>query len=165
MSPLILMQLNRIPRRDSFELVSWLTGFWPALAAGCVLLIVGWLLLRWVSGMLSDNDSEVSDRQMWSAIDGLRAEGELTDAELRLIRGRLAARLGDAVTTGLRPGKSAETARLSGGVRRNELQGDLTGSAEICLESSAESIQSAQTSKPTKIRGSALNPDEVSEEP
>lgn len=121
--------------------------------------------MRWLSGMLEGDDSADSAREMWNAIEGMRDEGELTDAELKLIRGRLAAQLGDGSKGGLRSGKSAETARLGGSVRRNELQAEADESAEICLESNAESIQSAQPSKPTKIRGSDVNPGEVSEEP
>ena len=165
MSNLLLMQLNAIPRQTKFDPVSWLVGFWPALAAVGALLVVGWLLLRWLSGILGDSDSTDSDREMWNAMEGLKEDGELTEAEVRLIRGRLAARLGDAGIAGSRTGKSAETARFGSGIRRNELHATPSGSGENCLESQSESVQSAQTSKPTKIRGSALNPGEVSEEP
>ncbi|MEY2727868.1 MAG: hypothetical protein RLZZ458_3735, partial [Planctomycetota bacterium] len=66
MSNLLLMQLNAIPRQTKFDPVSWLVGFWPALAAVGALLVVGWLLLRWLSGILGDSDSTDSDREMWN---------------------------------------------------------------------------------------------------
>lgn len=151
MSSLVLMQLDVLSGRSrEFELVDWLSGFWPAAAAGAGLVVLGWLAVRWANGAIQQVDPGESDRQMLQALEEMKQGGDLSDGEFRLIKGRLANRLS---TLPVRPGNNGKTAGPAGSVRGLRR-----------MESEAESVQSAQPSKPTNIRGSDLNPGQVSEE-
>lgn|GEM_PF-4816886 len=151
MSSLVLMQLDVLSGRSrNFQLSDWLSGFWPAAAAGAGLVVLGWLAVRWANRAMQQVDPGESDRQMLQALEELKQGGKLSDGEFRLIKGRLANRLSNLP---LHPASTEKTAGPAGGVRGLRR-----------MESEAESVQSAQPSKPTNIRGSDLNPGQVSEE-
>jgi hypothetical protein len=93
-SSLVLMQLDVLSGRSrDFELFDWLSGFWPAAAAGTGLVVLGWLAVRWANLSIQQVDPGESDRQMLQALEEMKQGGELSDGEFRLIKGRLANRL------------------------------------------------------------------------
>ena len=163
-SPLLLLQQKTPPRLVEFDPLRWLGGFLPLAAAAALLLLVAWLLLSWVTRLLRQTDPAESDRLMLQAIEEMQQEGELSEAEFRMVKSRLAARLGNSMSPGGQREKPAGIAGKARGIHGFELDQTPPVASGICMESEAESVQPAQTSEPTKIRGSALNPSEVSEE-
>jgi hypothetical protein len=161
---LLLLQQKTPPRIVVFNPLQWLGGFLPLAAAAALLLLAAWLLLSWLMRLLRQTDTTESDRQMLLAIEEMQQDGELSEAEFRMIKNRLAARIGNSISGGSQTGKPARIAGTKRGIRGFELDPTQPVASGICTESEAESVQPAQTSEPTKIRGSALNPGEVSEE-
>jgi hypothetical protein len=159
------MQMDVLSRRREFDPLEWLSGFWPAAAAGVGLVVVGWLAVRWATRVIEQADPGESDRQMLQAIEEMKQGGNLSEGEFRLIKGQLATRLSTLPPRTATSGKTASPAGNARGLRRMELNETAATTGDVCRESEAESVQPAQTSKPTNIRGSHLNPGQVSEEP
>lgn len=165
MNSLLLLQLDMLSRRREFDLLEWLSGFGPAAAAGVGLLVAGWIAVRWASRAIEQADPGESDRQMLQAIEEMKQGGDLTEGEFRLIKGRLAGRLSNLAALPHAAGKTANPAGNRRGLHRMDLNQTTPLTGNVCRESEAESVQPAQTSKPTNIRGSDLNPGQVNEEP
>ncbi|MFM7055703.1 MAG: hypothetical protein ACKO2P_02145 [Planctomycetota bacterium] len=158
MPSLLLVQLEMLSRRREFDPLDWLTGFWPMALAALGLVVAGWLAVRWANRVIEDPDPGETDRQMLQAIEDIRQGGDLSEDEFRLIKGRLAGRLSSLSSHPGATGKTAASAGVPRGLRRMSVDETAASTGEVCSESDAESVQPAQTSKPTNIRGSDLNP-------
>lgn len=164
MNSLLLLQLDLLSRRREFDPLEWLSGFGPAVAAGVGLVMAGWIAVRWASRAIEQADPGESDRQMLQAIEELKRGGDLSEGEFRLIKGRLAGRLSNLAPLPNTAGKTANPAGNVRGLHRLDLNQTAALTGNVCRASEAESVQPAQTSKPTNIRGSDLNPGQVNEE-
>ncbi len=158
MTSLLLTQLEMLSRRRQFDPLEWLSGFWPAALAGVGLVVAGWLAVRWATRATEQSDPGETDRQMLQAIEDMKRGGDLSEVEFRLIKGRLAGRLSSLSARQGAAEKAAGSAVPPRGLRRMNLNQESSSTGELCSESDAESVQPVQTSKPTNIRGSDLNP-------
>ncbi len=110
-------------------------------AALGVLLLIG-VILSLVGRYRESDDPAETDREMLGAIEELRKQGELTDAEFRLIKGRLSERLSTAVSG------SDPASESAGNASRRVSLADVAevGSQSECW--TEQPLQSAQLRRP-----------------
>ena len=119
-----------------------------------VLLLIG-VILSLVGRYRESDDPAETDREMLGAIEELRKQGELTDAEFRLIKGRLSERLSTAVSGSDPASESAGNAS-----RRVSLAdvAEVGSQSECWTEQPLQSAHSIQSESPSSF-GNVPGPD------
>lgn len=113
--------------------VSWISF----LVATSSLIVVIWIIVRLVSRVNEDVDPAEADREMLQALNDLRREGDLTDAEFRLIKRQITNRLN---TVWKATGRQEKTVKS----RVSDLKDRLKGSI---LEQTSESFPDSNVSE------------------
>jgi len=91
---------------DFLQFISW----WPVLVAAVGLILLIWVILHFVSRVNEDVDPAEADREMLMALTELRYDGDLSESEIRSIKGQLISRLNEGHKPQKTRGKSAKTA-------------------------------------------------------
>ena len=127
--------------------------WWQFLTAAACLVVLIWLIVRFVSGVHEDVDPAESDQDMLNAISELRREGDLTEDEYRSIKSQLMGRMSTTF-----PGKARGTHHG----KKNGLQPDAASknisllpignkkNLEVSDPEKSESIQSITSSSLTE---------------
>ena len=133
--------------------VSWL----QLVAAALCLVVVIWVIVRFVSRVNEDVDPAEADREMLQSLDDLWRQGDLTEDEFRSIKSQIMGRLKTSWNVTPKTSSRADFAKLAQKPSNddNKLNESFVNRSETndLKPSASQSIQSENIASPTNVPG------------